>query len=462
MNQMEVYETNEFTVVIDNKGSKGWLKRKLYLKAIRENNIPEVQRLLRLGVPVDFLGLDQGRTPLHYAIENGQLEIVKELLKHDANVNATDTKDFTPLQIAATKNNQETIELLINKGANFSNGQSPIGFALNFRQFQNVILLMKYGAQLDTLFHKILRDGKDENGLTVLHWAVMDGDIDIVKSLLEHNADIDSTIGIHCNFECHIEGEPVRSFKEMTALHLATVLGNAATVNLLLLYGAEIEVSDRDLETPLNLAMHVGEITLKLNNGLQIKRQIDMESNEIIVSRLLPNSYKESKDISKMTPLLRATSKGLVTSVTQLIHRDANLEATDQDKNTALHIASSMGNSEIVTILLGKGAEINSINSRNETPLILAIQNRQQEIVNKLMDKGAKIDVFNFMPKSNQGNDQCSLCFNPKNGIFAFQPCGHANACKSCCVKLTFLEDRDLKKCPICRTNVTHFQKIYL
>ena len=78
------------------------------------------------------------------------------------------------------------------------------------------------------------------------------------------------------------------------------------------------------------------------------------------------------------------------------------------------------------------------------------------------MDKGAKIDVFNFMPKSNQGNDQCSLCFNPKNGIFAFQPCGHANACKSCCVKLTFLEARDLKKCPICRTNVTHFQKIYL
>ena len=65
MNQMEVldYETNEFTVVIENKGSKGWLKRKLYLKAIKENNTPEVQRLLRLGVPVDFLGLNQGRTP---------------------------------------------------------------------------------------------------------------------------------------------------------------------------------------------------------------------------------------------------------------------------------------------------------------------------------------------------------------------------------------------------------------
>ena len=124
MNQMEVldYETNEFTVVIDNKGSKGWLKRKFYLKAIKENNVPEVQRLLRLGVPVDFLGLNQGRTPLHYAIENGQLEIVKELLKHNANVNATDTKDFTPLQIAVTKNNQEMIELLINKGANISNG----------------------------------------------------------------------------------------------------------------------------------------------------------------------------------------------------------------------------------------------------------------------------------------------------------------------------------------------------
>ena len=92
----------------------------------------------------------------------------------------------------------------------------------------------------------------------------------------------------------------------------------------------------------------------------------------------------------------------------------ADLQATDQDKNTTLHIASSMGNLEIVTILLEKGAEINSTNSRNETPLVLAIQNRQQEIVNKLMAKGAKIDVFNFMPKGNQDNDNCSLCFNPK------------------------------------------------
>ena len=140
----------------------------------------------------------------------------------------------------------------------------------------------------------------------------------------------------------------------------------------------------------------------------------------------------------------------------------ADLQATDQDKNTTLHIASSMGNLEIVTILLEKGAEINSTNSRNETPLVLAIQNRYQGIVNKLMAKGAKIDVFNFMPKGNQGNDNCSLCFNPRNGIFAFLPCGHANACESCCIKLTYSNDRTLSKCPICRTTVTQFQRIYL
>jgi hypothetical protein len=92
----------------------------------------------------------------------------------------------------------------------------------------------------------------------------------------------------------------------------------------------------------------------------------------------------------------------------------------------------------------------------------LAIQKGYQDIVNKLLANGADFDVSKLMPKFDQGHNNCSLCFNPKNGIFAFQPCGHANACESCCIKLTFSEDAEMSKCPICRTTVTHFQRIYM
>ena len=143
--------------------------------------------------------------------------------------------------------------------------------------------------------------------------------------------------------------------------------------------------------------------------------------------------------------------------MTQLIHKKANLQATDQNQNTALHLASHMGHSEIVKILIENRAEINVENSLNESPLILAIQNGHQEIVNELMANGATLNISKLMP-----NNNCSLCFNPKNGTFVFQPCGHANACESCCIKLTHSGDRNMSKCPICRTTVTHFQRIYL
>ena len=40
------------------------------------------------------------KTPLHYAAENGDAEIVKILLKYGADVNAKNEHGFTPLDVA--------------------------------------------------------------------------------------------------------------------------------------------------------------------------------------------------------------------------------------------------------------------------------------------------------------------------------------------------------------------------
>ena len=431
--------------------------RKNYIQSLRENNAEDVQIWLTSGAPVD-IRLQKGRTPLHIATNNGQLEIVKMLLRYKANINAKDAEDFTPLHYAASRHNKEILEHLIRNGANLEakdvKGFTPIHNALVNLKFSNVIHLMKHGAKLNNEFSL---EANDEYGIKVLHWAILEGEINIAKKLLEHGADVDASIGLNCNFECHIEGEPVRSLKAMTPLHLATLLGHSDIVNILLDKDAEIEEIYQDLETPLNLAMHIGEVTLKLNSNRQFKIQIKATSNRIIVSKLLPKGNKEWKDIGKMTPLLRAASKGLVTTVTRLIYWGADVNATDETKNTALHIASRQGNLQIVKALIENHAAINVVNSNNECPLILAIQNDHQEIVDKLMANGATLNVSKLMP-----NNNCSLCYNLKKGTFVFQPCGHANACESCCVRLTNLEDRDLSKCPICRTDITHFQRIYL
>src|SRR6188474_3254511 len=59
-----------------------------------------------------------GRTPLHYAVEGGHLEVVKELLEAGANVDAQDERVIGDTPLAAAGNcSLEMAELLIRAGA---------------------------------------------------------------------------------------------------------------------------------------------------------------------------------------------------------------------------------------------------------------------------------------------------------------------------------------------------------
>ena len=46
-----------------------------------------------------------------------------------------------------------------------------------------------------------------------------------------------------------------------------------------------------------------------------------------------------------------------------------------------------------------------------------------------------------------------------KNGYFAFLPCGHAVACEKCCIRIVY-QNSD-STCPICRSRVNEFKKIF-
>ncbi|MHC4143302.1 MAG: ankyrin repeat domain-containing protein [Planctomycetota bacterium] len=57
-------------------------------------------------------------TPLHSAVQNGQLEVVKLLLASGIDIDARAAQDFTPLHIAAQNDRLEVAKLLLTEGAN--------------------------------------------------------------------------------------------------------------------------------------------------------------------------------------------------------------------------------------------------------------------------------------------------------------------------------------------------------
>ena len=72
-----------------------------------------VQKLIEAGVNVNVS--KNKHTVLHYACDQGQLEVVKLLLEKGADVNAKNEEGETPLDIAKKTSNKEIIKLFENK-----------------------------------------------------------------------------------------------------------------------------------------------------------------------------------------------------------------------------------------------------------------------------------------------------------------------------------------------------------
>ena len=85
--------------------------------AVASGNLEKTKRLLEGGAPIDGRQAPGGATPLSDASLNGQVDIVKLLIKRGANVEATNRDGNTPLHVAAFLCRTEIVKLLLEKNA---------------------------------------------------------------------------------------------------------------------------------------------------------------------------------------------------------------------------------------------------------------------------------------------------------------------------------------------------------
>lgn len=125
-------------------------------KAVRHSKLASVKTLITAGADPDIARKTDGWTPLHcnafYNRREVAIQIAKQLIKSDANVNQTSLKDGeTALHYAvrATKS-AELTELLLNAGAKInhrsSKGDTPLQFAVSGGSKELVDLLLTKGA----------------------------------------------------------------------------------------------------------------------------------------------------------------------------------------------------------------------------------------------------------------------------------------------------------------------------
>lgn len=294
---------------------------------------------------------------------------------------------------ALSKNSYSIAAMVLNSPARRTEKNSAEDFEALFEQ----AVVQRQSRWVEVL----LSSGRDVNrplvsGKTALEVAVTDGGLEMVKVLLNHNAEADAepTDGAGSRvLPMAVES----GFAEIVALLLASkadvhswVSGPGAvlltaidrkdteTVDRLLQHGADVNV-EVDGRTPLQTAAKQGNITL-----VQLLLTHNCEVNS-----------KPHGD-SGLTPLQAAAWGGHLEVVTLLLANGAqiNAEPAPTAGMTALQAAAEQGHLGVVKILISNGANIDAPPSLNGwTALQAAAKGGHYAIVKQLCDNGAYINA---------------------------------------------------------------------
>ncbi|XP_043664050.1 myotrophin-like isoform X2 [Vespula pensylvanica] len=92
---------------------------------------------------IDVNQMIDGRTPLHYAADYGQYDVVRYLLEKGADANATDKHGITTLLAAIWEGHTHCVKLLLEKGAR-PDGLTPDGTSyLNAAEKEEIKQLLR-------------------------------------------------------------------------------------------------------------------------------------------------------------------------------------------------------------------------------------------------------------------------------------------------------------------------------
>jgi ankyrin repeat protein len=145
-----------------------------------------LETLLRLCVSPDG-GISRsnlGTSPLHIAAANGNTRALASLVTHGARLNACNRMHVMPVQLAAQQSSASLQHLLIAKvdpHVKDSNKQSLVHFAARAGNLDSLLILYSIQPPLEL-------NSNDRWQRTPVHWAVLNGHIEALRSLLEHGA----------------------------------------------------------------------------------------------------------------------------------------------------------------------------------------------------------------------------------------------------------------------------------
>ena len=212
---------------------------------------------------------------------------------------------------------------------------------------------------------KLIAEGTDVNaplagdfrGKTPLMCAAAKGYVEIVRTLLEADADTEK-----------------KTIFKNTALILACMGGQSATAALLISHGAQLDVAGgTDGSTPLINA-------------------VKAKNSEIVTKLLEAGANINAGDKNNWTALIWASHSKNLKMVELLVARGADVNAMGKDGNTALKRAIATNRVKIINLLKQSGAALED-NYEEGQKMIKAVKDGKIEEVQQFLAKGIDVNI---------------------------------------------------------------------
>jgi uncharacterized protein len=322
-----------------------------FLRAIRKGAcLDSIKALAPTFTELDHAKSD-GKTALHEAALHGRVDAIEWLVSKGADLESLDDHQRTPLYFALASGDVTCIEAMMKAGAR-PNAQKPTaarvldGFVHHGPDHDQ--------AMVDRIFDSMVRHGCDVNrpdsqGGTALQIAACLGKLSSIKALVRLGADL--------NTSC------LQSTGTGSALHQVVVNNHEACLGFLLSSGSEVDVLDVYLRTPLH-------------RWAMRKRWIP--SGQMLIDF---GAKIDLQDKDGMTPLILAAWQGIPSAFNSLLGWGCNIHAKDNKGWTALHHSALTGDASMAIALLSRGMKLHAKSDKNETAHVIArLENKRHWI----------------------------------------------------------------------------------
>jgi ankyrin repeat protein len=353
--------------------------------------------------------VDGDSPPIFAAAGKGNLELVKLLLKHNANPSAFSSQHAgcCGLHIAAEKNYVDVVECLLEAGVDVNirsekQKLTPLISAACCGSLEGVKALIKAGADINA---------QSSTGNTALMLAIDRGKIDVAITLIQSGADLE------------IKGQ-----KGWTALHNAASGGDKGykeVAEALLKAGASVDALSETMLTPLHEAAGkslVEIVRLLVDHGANVKARDKFNNTPLRMCASNAQSF--------------ATLESFKQTVQILLDAGADINAGTTINTTSLHSVVKWGNVEAVRFMLERGADPNIRTTKGELPIDFAKDPTIRALLEPVTSASQKEKTDpKAAPKAEKPKEQVTSKYNHEN----WQPDATATKCNACQKAFSFV-----------------------